>query len=43
MCVCVILVLDCRQIALADLVLVNKVDLVSPEELKKVSETIRYV
>ena len=30
-----------RQVALADLILVNKVDLVSREELNRVSEAIR--
>ena len=33
----------CRQVALADLVMVNKVDLVCEEELRAVSERVRYV
>ena len=37
LCVC------CRQIALADLVMVNKVDLVSEEELRRVSQKIQWV
>ena len=32
-----------RQIALADMVLVNKVDLVSAEELKSVTLKVRYM
>ena len=33
----------CRQVALADLVMVNKVDLVCEEELRAVSERVRCV
>lgn len=31
-----------RQVALADLVIINKTDLVSREELNKVRTTVRY-
>lgn len=40
-CICPFTLVWYRQIALADLVMVNKVDLVSKEELRAVSERVR--